>query len=90
MRVENTIRTKRSPHQRWPIASPDGATWMHDQCSCEDVDGLFSEYVERGPDTTGHGDSPVHRGPLNQTWGIREFYVTDADGNTLRFGGPMP
>ena len=26
---------------------------------------------------------------MNQTWGIREFYVTDADGNTLRFGEPI-
>lgn len=56
----------------------------------KDVDGLFRKYVERGLDTTGHEDSPVHRGPVNQTWGIREFYVTDADGNTLRFGEPLP
>jgi hypothetical protein len=33
---------------------------------------------------------PVHRGPVDQTWGIREFYVTDADGNMLRFGEPTP
>lgn len=32
-------------------------------------------------------DAPVevHEGPLNQTWGTREFYVDDPDGNTLRF-----
>ena len=29
--------------------------------------------------------SPVHAGPLEQTWGTREFYVDDPDGNTLRF-----
>ena len=29
--------------------------------------------------------SPVHAGPLDQTWGTREFYVDDPDGNTLRF-----
>ena len=50
-----------------------------------DVDTLFDKYKSRGLDTTAKPDSPVHQGPLNQTWGRREFYVTDADGNTLRF-----
>jgi hypothetical protein len=27
----------------------------------------------------------VHAGPIDQTWGTREFYVDDPDGNTLRF-----
>jgi hypothetical protein len=27
----------------------------------------------------------VHEGPLDQTWGTREFYVDDPDGNTIRF-----
>jgi hypothetical protein len=27
----------------------------------------------------------VHEGPVDQTWGTREFYVDDPDGNTLRF-----
>jgi catechol 2,3-dioxygenase-like lactoylglutathione lyase family enzyme len=51
----------------------------------QDIDGLFEKYVQRGLDTSGKQDSPVHLGPLNQSWGNREFYVTDADGNTLRF-----
>jgi catechol 2,3-dioxygenase-like lactoylglutathione lyase family enzyme len=51
----------------------------------QDIDGLFEKYVQRGLDTSGKEDSPVHLGPLNQSWGNREFYVTDADGNTLRF-----
>lgn len=50
-----------------------------------DVDGLFNKYLERGLDTSHKKESPVHQGPLNQTWGTREFYVTDDDGNTLRF-----
>ena len=29
--------------------------------------------------------SPVHAGPLDQTWGTREVYIDDPDGNTLRF-----
>lgn len=44
----------------------------------KDVDGLFRKYVERGLDTTGHEDSPVHRGPVNQTWSIREYQAADA------------
>jgi hypothetical protein len=31
----------------------------------------------------------VHEGPIDQSWGMREFYVTDEDGNTLRFGRPL-
>ena len=39
------------------------------------------------PLVTGNPDAPgmVHEGPINQTWGTREFYVDDPDGNTLRF-----
>ncbi|MBB5397467.1 VOC family protein [Mucilaginibacter sp. AK015] len=50
-----------------------------------DVDSLFNLYVSRGLDITGKENSPVHQGPVDQTWGNRELYVTDADGNTLRF-----
>jgi catechol 2,3-dioxygenase-like lactoylglutathione lyase family enzyme len=50
-----------------------------------DIDSLFKKYLSRGLDTTGHYNSPVHRGPTDQSWGTREFYVTDRDGNTLRF-----
>ncbi len=55
----------------------------------EDVDELFKKYVERGLDTANKKDSPVHLGPTKQSWGMREFYVTDPDGNTLRFGIPV-
>jgi catechol 2,3-dioxygenase-like lactoylglutathione lyase family enzyme len=51
----------------------------------DDVDSLFQKYVSRGLDTSHKRESPVHQGPLDQTWGTREFYVTDSDGNTLRF-----
>ncbi len=54
----------------------------------DDVDELFKKYVERGLDTSNKKGSPVHLGPINQSWGMREFYVTDPDGNTLRFGIP--
>jgi uncharacterized glyoxalase superfamily protein PhnB len=51
----------------------------------DDVDELFSTLVHRGLDTSGKKSSPVHQGPLDQTWGMREFYVNDPNGNTLRF-----
>jgi len=54
-----------------------------------DVDSLFEKYIARGLDTSPKKNSPVHHGPLNQSWGMREFYVTDPSGNTLRFGRPV-
>jgi len=55
----------------------------------DNVDSLFAKYKQRGLDTTKKPNSPVHQGPIDQTWGRREFYVTDADGNTLRFYKPL-
>ncbi len=55
----------------------------------DDVDSRFKRYVSRGLDTSGKENSPVHQGPTDQTWGTREFYVTDIDGNTLRFCQPQ-
>ena len=51
----------------------------------DDVDEVFRALVRRGLRTPGNPDSPVHDGPVDQTWGTREFYVDDPDGNTLRF-----
>lgn len=50
-----------------------------------DIDERFKKYKSRGLDTSGKEGSPVHQSPIDQTWGSREFYVTDTDGNTLRF-----
>lgn len=50
----------------------------------DDVDGLFGHWTSRGLDQSARADSPVHRAPVDQTWGTREFYVTDPAGNTLR------
>ena len=54
----------------------------------DNIDELFEKYKKRGLDTSRKVDSPVHQGPIDQTWGTREFYVTDDDGNTLRFCKP--
>jgi len=53
----------------------------------DDVDALFRKFRDRGLQTPGNPDAPqkVHEGPIDQTWGTREFYVDDPDGNTLRF-----
>lgn len=50
-----------------------------------DVDALFAAFRVRGLDPGPRPDSPVHQGPLDQSWGTREFYVDDPDGHTLRF-----
>ncbi len=55
----------------------------------DDVDELFKKYLERGLDTSGKEGSSVHQGPFDQTWGMREFYINDPNGNTLRFGKPI-
>jgi catechol 2,3-dioxygenase-like lactoylglutathione lyase family enzyme len=52
----------------------------------DEVDNLFQKYVSRGLVVPNNPDSPVHNGPIDQSWGMREFYVTDPSGNTLRFG----
>ncbi len=49
------------------------------------VDPLFDVFRARGLDPSHKPQSPVHQGPVDQTWGTREFYVDDPDGNTLRF-----
>jgi catechol 2,3-dioxygenase-like lactoylglutathione lyase family enzyme len=59
----------------------------------EDVDAVFRKFRARGLQTPGDPDVPaeeVHQGPLNQTWGTREFYVEDPDGNSVRFTQVLP
>jgi catechol 2,3-dioxygenase-like lactoylglutathione lyase family enzyme len=53
----------------------------------DSVDALFRKFRERGLNTPGNPEAPsaVHEGPIDQTWGTREFYVDDPDRNTLRF-----
>jgi catechol 2,3-dioxygenase-like lactoylglutathione lyase family enzyme len=57
----------------------------------DDIDGLFRKFKERGLKTPGNPDAPraVHEGPIDQSWGTREFYVDDPDRNTLRFTQSM-
>jgi catechol 2,3-dioxygenase-like lactoylglutathione lyase family enzyme len=52
---------------------------------CEDVDAAFAGFVARGFAPPTRPESPVHEGPLDQTWGTREVYIDDPSGNTLVF-----
>lgn len=65
----------------------DGAFGSVVMVSTDDVDAVFRKFRARGLQTPGNPEAPqaVHEGPIDQTWGTREFYVEDPDGNTLRF-----
>ncbi|OGG55449.1 MAG: hypothetical protein A3F84_15000 [Candidatus Handelsmanbacteria bacterium RIFCSPLOWO2_12_FULL_64_10] len=43
----------------------------------EDVDALHAELVAKGV--------AIDTGPIDQSWGNREMYVKDSDGNSIRF-----
>jgi catechol 2,3-dioxygenase-like lactoylglutathione lyase family enzyme len=53
--------------------------------SADEVGAAFTRLTARGLDQSHRVDSPVHLAPLDQTWGTREFYVNDPDGNCLCF-----
>lgn len=65
--------------------SGDGVFGTAVVVTVRDIDALFETFRARGLDPSHKPDSPVHQGPLDQTWGTREFYADDPDGNTLRF-----
>ena len=64
----------------WIIVSSfsgDGVAGGAVNFNVDDVDALHAEFVGNGV--------TIDTGPLDQTWGTREMYVKDADGNCLRF-----
>ena len=65
----------------------DGAFGQAIVVQTNDVEALFRKFRARGLKTPGNPVAPkeVHEGPIDQSWGTREFYVKDPDGNTLRF-----
>lgn len=67
--------------------APDEGRYGH--CTaivlCDDVDALFASFVARGLSVPSRAGSPVHEGPLDQSWGTREVYIDDPSGNTLVF-----
>lgn len=65
------------------LSSIDGTISAVVKVRVNDAHGLFETFIKRGLDTSKKKESPVHRVPLDQTWGMREFYVTDYDGHTF-------
>src|SRR5689334_8962246 len=72
---------------RLALSRDDGVFGTVVVVTTTDVDVLCRRFRTRGLHTPGNPDAPqhVHEGPIDQTWGTREFYVEDPDGNTLRF-----
>src|SRR5687768_11219767 len=71
------------------LASMDGTPRIPIYIIVDDVDALFKKYVDRGLVVPNKPDSPVHNSPMDQTWRLREFYINDPCGNTLRFATPI-
>ena len=74
-----------SRDEAWLIVSSfsgDGVAGGVVNLVVDDVDALHAEFTTRQvPIDAGH--------PVDQTWGTREMYVRDADGNCLRFQQPL-
>jgi uncharacterized glyoxalase superfamily protein PhnB len=71
------------PDAEW--GAPDGrGIEIYDgvQDICRDQFVVFQNALNAGDLIT------CSQEPLDQTWGMREFYVHDPDGNTLRFSAP--
>ena len=50
-----------------------------------EVDTLHATFAARGLNQRHRLDSPIHLGPIDQTWGAREFCADDPDGNGIIF-----
>ena len=61
--------------------SGDGVSGGVVRFDVDDVGALHAELVEKGV--------RIDTGPVDQTWGNREMYVKDADGNSIRFICPI-
>lgn len=61
--------------------SGDGVSGHVATILAADVDALHAEFIAKG--------AAIRMPPTDQTWGTRELYVEDADGNSLRFQQPL-
>ena len=84
--AEESLITLKKGDAELQLCSMEGSQHIIVNVETDEVDELFKKFLSRGLDTSAKKESPVHRGPLDQTWGRREFYITDTDGNTLRYG----
>jgi catechol 2,3-dioxygenase-like lactoylglutathione lyase family enzyme len=69
--------TRDGAHFHLSSYSGDGVSGNVVMIEVEDVDALFAELSSHGV-----AFDPV---PVDQTWGQREMYAVDPDGNTVRF-----
>ena len=78
---------KREGHYVYVSSYSDGVFGHALVVIVSDLNSQFQKLRARGIETPPPGTtpSPVHEGPVDQTWGTREFYVNDPDGNTVRF-----
>jgi uncharacterized glyoxalase superfamily protein PhnB len=53
----------------------------------ENIDTLYERFVANGLTVKSKGGVTIE--PVEQTWGMKEFAVTDPDGNRLTFGHPI-
>ncbi|WP_050026328.1 VOC family protein [Verrucomicrobium sp. BvORR034] len=60
--------------------SGDGVAGGVASFKVRDVDALYAEFTSRGV--------PVELPPYDQSWGNREMYLRDTDGNSIRFIQP--
>jgi catechol 2,3-dioxygenase-like lactoylglutathione lyase family enzyme len=67
----------------------DGVFGSVNRVFVDDIDERYATFRARGLDTTLRPESPIHTAPVDQTWGLREFAVTDPDGNGLCFCMPI-
>jgi catechol 2,3-dioxygenase-like lactoylglutathione lyase family enzyme len=69
--------------------SGDGVAGTATYVPVADVDAVYAALLARGFVPPDRADDPVHHAPTDQTWGMREFYIRDPDGNCLRFATPI-
>ena len=67
----------------------DGVFGSVNRVFVDDVDERYATFRARGLSTTERPESPIHTAPVIQTWGLREFAVTDPGGNGLCFCAPI-
>lgn len=53
----------------------------------ENIDMIYDNFIKNGLNDDIEGENPsVTIKPVEQTWGMKEFSVTDPDGNKITFG----
>lgn len=53
----------------------------------QDLDSIYNTFLNNG--LKKQELSGITMEPVEQTWGMKEFYVADPDGNRIRFGQPL-